>query len=345
MSHHHSHHLAHSLSRVQNRRPSYTIRTKSASNSSDDQHQQQAEIPTRMCKEPLPSRRNASGHIAPSAAGLLGLISGDSGRDFEGLGGWRSSSRYPHHHLSGTTSPSPNGLLVRDANDNDSDGEDEDERAWLSINQRLELPSQPLTLRSNSSTSELVDPSSPAIWRPRRSSQEQPQHPQHGGGRHRHHHRSATTSSLQVSKLSTSSLFLSLSSRPDPGVVAPTHSEPRGGLRGFSPSSSTIKQLPSSVTETLSAATAAADDTRPPLMDGHSSSSAVIDGPPSGSGGAGYFAARPASRASSSGSLTPVEGRWSPRPPGKSMAHYSTGLRYRRRSISGPNSGVQFLQP
>ncbi|RAH83587.1 hypothetical protein BO86DRAFT_387851 [Aspergillus japonicus CBS 114.51] len=355
--HHHSHHLAHSLARAQStKRPNHATRTNSASTSSDDQ--QDNNIPsTRLCKEP--SQRN--GHVpasaAAAAAGLLGLISGDSGRDFEGLGGWRSppppppppsTSRY--HHLSGTHSltTTPNGLLRDDNNNINNDTDGEDERAWLSINRRLELPSQPLTLRSNSSTSELVEPS---FWRPRRPSQEQhPPPPSHqGGGRHRHHHRSATTSSLQVSKLSTRSLFLSLSSRPEPGVAAAAAAappEPPRGLRALSPSSSSIHQLPSFPETALSA------DSHP--------SSAVLDVPAGpgggggsgsgGGGGGGYFAARPtaASRASpnSSGTVTPVEGgQRSPWPPGKSMVHYSTGLRYRRRSISGPNSGVHFLQP
>ncbi|OJK02763.1 hypothetical protein ASPACDRAFT_113035 [Aspergillus aculeatus ATCC 16872] len=347
---HHSHHLAHSLAHTQSKkRPNHATRTNSASTSSDDQQDNNIP-PTRLCKEP--SQRN--GHAPAStaaAAGLLGLISGDSGRDFEGLGGWRtppppSTSRY--HHISGTHSPTttPNGLLGDDThtNTNRSDDPDgEDERAWLSINQRLELPSQPLTLRSNSSTSELVEPSSSSssFWRQRRPSQEQHPPPPHHGGRHRrHHHRSATTSSLQVSKLSTSSLFLSLSSRPEPGVAAAAQPEAPRGLRALSPSSSsTIHQLPFFPETALSA--------------GSHSSSAVLDatpGPGGGGSGGGYFVARPnaASRASSnsSGTVTPVEGgQRSPRPPGKSMVHYSTGLRYRRRSISGPNTGVQFLQP
>ncbi|RAH49087.1 uncharacterized protein BO95DRAFT_439803 [Aspergillus brunneoviolaceus CBS 621.78] len=350
---HHSHHLAHSLARAQsNKRPNHATRTNSASTSSDDQ--QDSNIPpTHLCKEP--SQRNGHAPASTAAAtGLLGLISGDSGRDFEGLGGWRSpppppsTSRY--HHIAGTHSPTttPNGFLGDDThtNTNRSDDPDgEDERAWLSINQRLELPSQPLTLRSNSSTSELVElsSSSSSFWRQRRPSQEQHPPPPHHGGRHRrHHHRSATTSSLQVSKLSTSSLFLSLSSRPEPSVAAAAaaaQSEPPRGLRALSPSSSsTIHQLPSFPETALSA-------------ESHSSS-AVLDAPPGpgGGGGGGYFVARPtaASKASSnsSGTVTPVEGgQRSPRPPGKSMVHYSTGLRYRRRSISGPNSGVQFLQP
>ncbi|PYH79932.1 hypothetical protein BO82DRAFT_355928 [Aspergillus uvarum CBS 121591] len=349
--HHHSHHLARSLARAQNtKRPNHATRTNSASTSSDDQQDYNIS-PARLCKEP--SQRN--GHVpasaAAAAAGLLGLISGDSGRDFEGLGGWRSPPPPPpststYHHLSGTHSPTttPNGLLRDDNSHNRNDDTDgEDERAWLSINQRLELPSQPLTLRSNSSTSELVEPS---FWRPRRPSQEQhpPPPTHHGGDRHRHHHRSATTSSLQVSKLSTSSLFLSLSSRPEPGIAAAAAAaaappEPPRGLRALSPFSSSIHQPPSFPETALSA--------------GSHPSSAVLDapaGPGGGGGSGGYFAARPtaASRASpnSSGTVTPVEGgQRSPRPPGKSMVHYSTGLRYRRRSISGPNSGVQFLQP
>ncbi|RAL09853.1 uncharacterized protein BO97DRAFT_155456 [Aspergillus homomorphus CBS 101889] len=346
ISQHHSHHLAHSLSRAQNKRPSYVTRTNSASTSTSSD-QQGGGSPTRIQRESNGHGHPGAHHLPSPAPGLLSLISGDSGRDFEGLGGWRSPSSTARYagHLSGTASPSPNGTIREDSNNNNNNdcGEDDtdgdDERAWLSINQRLELPSQPLTLRSNSScTSELFDPSSsPIFWRQRRPSQEYPH-----AHRQRHHHRSATTSSLQASKPSTSSLSLSLSSRPDPGST-----EPRSLRAALSPSSS-IQQLPPTFTEPVPGDGAA----RTPMtvMNGHSSgasaASAVVDGPPGGGGGGGgYFNAKPVSRASSSASTTPnLEGGQSPRPPGKSMVHYTTGLRYRRRSISGPNSGIQFLR-
>ncbi|KUL88409.1 hypothetical protein ZTR_05394 [Talaromyces verruculosus] len=76
--------------------------------------------------------------IHPPHEALSSFISGNAGRDFEGVGGWRTPlPRKIHHQTSSASSMSYNNssedeLLL----DND------DDEAWLSINKRLELPSR-----------------------------------------------------------------------------------------------------------------------------------------------------------------------------------------------------------
>jgi len=99
----------------------------------------------------------------PSREAFLSLVSDDYERDFEGVGGWRPFPVLPHNRKRTTLSPSPSSASL---------GEEETEdRAWLSINGRLELPSQsfPLTLSGVGSETERCS---------------------------RHHRRSVTTSSL-----------------------------------------------------------------------------------------------------------------------------------------------------
>ncbi|KAL4997322.1 hypothetical protein BDV10DRAFT_93681 [Aspergillus recurvatus] len=78
-----------------------------------------------------------------NSSGFFSLINGDEDRDFEGLGGWRCPPSYTKSpgYRSGHTTPS--------SSKSNSVSDEIDDIAWLSINSRLELPSQtfPLMLR------------------------------------------------------------------------------------------------------------------------------------------------------------------------------------------------------
>ncbi|KAL7659898.1 hypothetical protein ACMYSQ_002790 [Aspergillus niger] len=269
-------------------------------------------------------RKDEPANNAPSA--LLTLISGDEGRDFEGLGGWRcattataaaatttTTARYPAHHLlSDTASPSPNITTS-----------EYDERAWLSINERLELPSQPLLSIRNNSNSSNNEALESLPWRHRQMASTSPPP---GGSNNlirspRHHHRSATTSLLSTSLSPRSSL-------PD---AVPHHGLDHPQRRATSP---LLSQQQNS-TNTLFC-------TPSPTGKFPGASIPRVSSPTEGSGG--YFSLRPGSTSSTSGSTTPGEERRSPRPSAKSMVHYPAGVRYRRRSMSGPNSGVKLTK-
>lgn len=135
---------------------------------------------------------------------FLGFISGDEGRDFEDLGGWRymapSKSR---ENRDGSVSP------TSDPNASDNSTE---ERAWLSINERLELPSHSLTLgdRTTSEPSNLFLSATTAS--PTRIRQK------------RHHRRSRTTSMLFPR--AGGGLSLALSNRPDTPSARSTPATP-----------------------------------------------------------------------------------------------------------------------
>ncbi|KAL6231608.1 hypothetical protein BDW75DRAFT_219691 [Aspergillus navahoensis] len=79
------------------------------------------------------------------SSGFFSLISGDEGRDFEGLGGWRCPPSYTKSpgYRSGHTTPS--------SSKSNSVSDEIDDIAWLSMNSRLELPSQPFPLMSRHS--------------------------------------------------------------------------------------------------------------------------------------------------------------------------------------------------
>ncbi|GES61564.1 alpha/beta hydrolase [Aspergillus terreus] len=249
-----------------------------------------------------------------------GFISGDEGRDFEGLGGWRCGPSVASRLHGANTHPSrasSTSSRSRPANDTvdeaaaDDDEDDPDERAWLSINRRLALPSQPLSHRnSGADLGEHILP-----WRHRQmvaspsAGRESPTR--------RHHNRSATTSML-----------VSLARRERPlspsGVSLSTTPALSPSSRAISPRSHS--QAPSPVTV--------------PTIDSQ------ISSPPADRSG-GYFAARPggSSAASSATSLedtTPMEERRPSRAAGRSVAHYPAGVRYRRRSLSGPNPAGLF---
>lgn len=140
---------------------------------------------------------------------FMGFVSGDEGRDFEDIGGWRylaPSTSQPN--LDGSMSPSS------DPNANTSDNTEE--RAWLSINQRLELPSHLLTLGDRT----ISDPSNWLF-----STVSSPTQPH----QRRHHKRSHTTSMLFPSSRSGGGLSRALSTRPDTPSTRSTPSTP--GLR------------------------------------------------------------------------------------------------------------------
>ncbi|KAL4985558.1 hypothetical protein BDW68DRAFT_164861 [Aspergillus falconensis] len=191
-------------------------------------------LPTMSMNQDFPSHlegrhRNSSTSNTHhrNSSGFSSLINGDEDRDFEGLGGWRCPPSYTKTpgYRSGHTTPS--------SSKSNSVSDEIDDIAWLSMNSRLELPSQsfPLMLRhsnhSNSaSTHNLVhaaygsggscgDPSiSPGSqpylpWRTRSrknslagipstvSAVTDPKWSKNKGQK-RHHRRSATTSALSV---------------------------------------------------------------------------------------------------------------------------------------------------
>ncbi|RHZ59414.1 uncharacterized protein CDV56_108006 [Aspergillus thermomutatus] len=253
-------------------------------------------------------RRNG---LATPPSALLTLVSGDEGRDFEGVGGWRCPpSARSQGHLSRSASSSSK----------DSISDEADERAWLSINDRLELPSQPFPLRNHPETADILP------WRHRQAASRSPD-----GRRQRHHHRSATTSlipsqtrqaptSPSVSRSNRSEFHLPAGSEVRPGGISP---RPRSQDASSLSTYSNFFRAMVSVPQTHS----------------HLHPLSSSEGP------GGYFAFRPGNGANSSGSATtttgtttPVEDRTTPRSMGRFMAHYPTGVRYRRRSVSGLNS-------
>ncbi|RHZ63383.1 hypothetical protein CDV55_103815 [Aspergillus turcosus] len=260
-------------------------------------------------------RRN--GLTTPPSA-LLTLISGDEGRDFEGVGGWRCPpSARSQGHLSRSASSSSK----------DSISDEADERAWLSINDRLELPSQPFPLRNHPETADTLP------WRHRQAASRSPDRV-----RQRHHHRSATTSLIpSQTRRAPTSPSVSRSNRSE--FHLPAASGVRSG--GISPRPQSQDALSLSTYSDFFRAMASAPQTHSQL---HLLSSSE--------GAGGYFAFRPGngpnsggSAATTTGTTTPVEDRTTPRSMGRFTAHYPTGVRYRRRSVSGPNLASQLSSP
>ncbi|KAE8145129.1 hypothetical protein BDV25DRAFT_77006 [Aspergillus avenaceus] len=243
----------------------------------------------------------------PSLRGFLSLISGDERRDFEGVGGWRcwaSSSRlYGHHSLS--ISSSSSGSVSEEA----------DERAWLSINNRLELPSQPFPMRNSHEVPEHSQPWTHQQVIPGSS----------GDSRSPHHRRSATTSILSSLNARTSNLA---------PLPPPARTEPH-----------TLGNRPSTVS--LRSSSQQSVNGLVPAITGSPRSSSYAFSPSDPSGG--YFISQPSSGTSSgtsSGATTPgkataFEEMASPRAMNISMSQYLAGMKYRRRSMSGPNSGAR----
>ncbi|KAJ5678822.1 hypothetical protein N7462_007066 [Penicillium macrosclerotiorum] len=181
------------------------------------------------------ARSMVEAHHLPTTP-FMGLpISGDERRDFEGVGGWRSypdpsrASRPRTSHSfqekplsSDASSPAPSATGIADVNVD----VDADERAWLSLNDRLELPSQVITFGIGSSMSSAVNsPTGMDFFRANSHTavpnSSRLHHSRHSG-RNRHHHRSHTTSALTASDNRTGSgLSLAFSTRPDPTVSPP----------------------------------------------------------------------------------------------------------------------------
>lgn len=209
---------------------------------------------------------------------LLGFISGDEGRDFEDMGGWRHSRYKPASQSPAATDPSPGDEEV----ELESDSPDSDDRAWLSINERLSLPSQVVAQHSPREIHALSTPSAG-----------------------RHHKRSSTTSMLTSSTRFGSGLVLALSNRNRPLDT------PGSASASASPDEWRTSGSPSAGRRT------------------------ARDG--------GYFALRPQSSSAGWGHGTlGSTAATSPRAPGENspgldrfMAHYSVGVRHRRRSTSG----------
>ncbi|KAI9043288.1 uncharacterized protein KD926_003818 [Aspergillus affinis] len=277
----HSNPLAYRQSFTGQSRPD-SLRRRQSSNSSEGRgEQERALIGSDGAHQPY-----------PSTTAFLGLTSGDAGRDFEGVGGWRTqvSSMGLRGYLSGSASPSPN----------DSVSDEADERAWLSINERLQLPTQSLTLEHSYDS-----PEHAFLWGCRQRAPAVA-----GVHRDRHHHRSATTSMI-----------------PSPGPRG-SHSSMSSSYR-LAPNRSKTSLSPHPLRRRMSHDIS--PTTNPPRMntqsfDGHEGYFAFRRG----SAGS--------SRSTTSGSSTPMDEQMIQRAAGGSMAHHSVGVKH-RKSLPGPNSG------
>ncbi|CAG8414801.1 unnamed protein product [Penicillium salamii] len=303
------------------------------------------------------ARSMIEAHLSPSTP--YGFpISGDERRDFEGVGGWRS---YPSKARSSNEKPA---WTSSSSSISDVDPTvDADERAWLSLNNRLELPSQLITLSTSTyGGSTLNSPLGENESRNGRNFQSllEAADPASNGLGSRHHHRSLTTSSLTTSDRRTGmGLSLALSTRADnapnsrehisvssstprlpppfmtPQPFAPSHSQPRAA-RGSQNGAQFSNSYLSSSGEL-----------------GHSfgsNSSGSFDR------GGGYFSLRrPGSSGSHvSGMVSPIASGYTTPGVGMSteerdaaslastrlMAHYPTSPRHRRQSVSGTARGV-----
>jgi len=89
------------------------------------------------------------GHRAPlpSPSAFQSFTTGSLDRDFEGVGGWHDLSAAAHYRRSRTSRSSSSSS----SNNNALCDEDTDDKVWLSMNQRLELPS--LSRRRSSGSS------------------------------------------------------------------------------------------------------------------------------------------------------------------------------------------------
>ncbi|KAJ9374459.1 hypothetical protein DTO282F9_1395 [Paecilomyces variotii] len=219
--------------------------------------------------------------------GFLGLTTGDANRDFEGLGGWRSL-------------PSTEG--------SQSINDDPDERAWLSINNRLELPSRLPSIESSASDTKDISA--------------------------KHHKRSATTSALTNdggASATGSSLKVRNASNSTSSVdLRPQFSSPNLVPEGLGASASR---------------TSLTSQTSFPKPNMSKSRSRLTSSPEFHSGD-GYFALRrPRSNSKPSSNMG---GNTTPRTPderasmniGFSISHYPTSPgRRRRTSLAGGGSG------
>lgn len=331
---------------------------------------------TRHRKNPY-ARSMIEAHHLPSTP-FLGLpVSGDERRDFEGVGGWRSyrnpstiSRRRTSHSAHEKTFGSPSSSSAQSiSGDVELDGDvDADELAWLSMNNRLELPSQVVTLGAGTHSTSLVNNLSnldildtrngsttqalAASTSPRNRHTNTQQRPGQ-----RHHHRSHTTSALATEYRTGGGLSIALSARPDHTARALSPSAwriaPFMTQQPYSPMQirSSTRLLPvSNASHSNNYLSSSADAASSGFL-GSSRGSF-------GSGGGGYFTVqRPGNGGhymppvsaldtpSGSGSTTPGTGVSNEDRDGtmgftRLMAHYPTSVRHRRRSIAGPHSRV-----
>ncbi|KAJ5308871.1 hypothetical protein PENANT_c013G03696 [Penicillium antarcticum] len=303
-------------------------------------------------------------------------VCGDEGRDFEGVGGWRSympSKARSTHSLyekgaSKAASSASSSATQSRSGEGDPDADiDADERAWLSLNNRLELPSQLVTLGFTGYSATTLnspthfDDSSNGRYHFRTFSPDGNSHSPQFDGHHnapRNHHRSLTTSSLTTSDRRTGTgLSLALLTRPD---TTASHSREYGyGMSSSTPrlSAPSMTPQPYSPFNTQSRNLSRGLPTNAaPYTSSYLSSS--VDGGhsfgsnSSGGGGGGYFSLRrPSSPGnhtlspSASGYTTPGVGistdeRDASLGFARLMAHYPTSPRHRRQSASGSNSRI-----
>lgn len=297
------------------------------------------------------TRSMAPAHNLPTTP-FTGLpISGDERRDFEGVGGWRSyfDASKPHGSHAGHEEPLSSTSSSSAASVTGGIDINADERAWLSLNHRLELPSQVVTLGPTAQS----NPNSPNIPRsegyvhahgPATSSRlYQAQRPGP-----RHHQRSHTTSCLPTSNRGVGAgLSLALSTRPDhtsTHLLSPSASRlahfvtPQPYLH--------VQTRPHMRTPPVSSAFSSFEAGWASGTLGSSSSGSTGDG----GGGGGYFALQRSGphyvpslsgTPGASGYTSPGNGILGERRDNSSaqltrlMAHYPTSVRHRRRSVSG----------
>ncbi|KAG0153212.1 hypothetical protein PDIDSM_5062 [Penicillium digitatum] len=327
------------------------------------------------------ARSMIEAHHLTTPTSVYGLpIGGDERRDFEGVGGWRSyrssktNSSHKTHEKAINSTPSSSTHSTGGDIDPDADI-DAEERAWLSLNNRLELPSQLVTLSTSiHSGSSLTSPES-ADWHSSRnlqslkgamSSQSIYKEKQLDGSKH--HHRSLTTSTLTTSDRRTGVGLSALLTRPDNAAV---HSGEHD--QSMLPSTARLTdplitpqpyaRLDSNSKAQLRARPRAFPASGAPFTSSYLSSfgdgvshsfGSNSRGGAFANGGGGYFSLRrPGSSGShilsekvspsASGYTTPAVDLSTEGPDASSvrlarlMAHYPTGPRHRRQSISGPN--------
>ena len=298
------------------------------------------------------ARSMIEAHHLSTPTPICGLpISGDERRDFESVGGWRSyrASKPRSSHTPNGATTSTSSSSIHSTGDIDEDADiDADERAWLSLNNRLELPSQLVMLCTSVHGENTLNCHETADWRNGRSNIQSPTearaYPDQQQNGSRNHHRSLTTSSLTTSDRRTGTgLSLALSNRPDTAVVNSRELSSTARLAApFMTPQPYVRLDSNSYSQSGDAL-------------GHSFGSNSSGGSFGNGGGGGYFSLR---RPGSSGSHI-HSGRASPSASGyttpgiglsteerdapsvglaRLMAHYPTSPRHRRQSISGSNS-------
>ncbi|KAJ5246074.1 hypothetical protein N7468_001057 [Penicillium chermesinum] len=298
----------------------------------------------------------------------MGLpVSGDEWRDFEGVGGWRSyhdgrgqfssrrSSQAGQEKPLSPASTSSTQSIIDRRNDPDIDSDDRD---WLSLNHRLELPSQIFTLgsfaNSPTQTADTLQSRRANFHLNIRTSANSSN--MHQDIKHKHHHRSQTTSALpHPNSRTTAGLSLALSKRP--GISSPPSRE----LDDFTaPSTSRFAPFmtpqlharPSSSARARAFPMTSAQDAHlsNSLEDFRHNTGLSSSATSSATGSGGYFALQlpgfsqnylasptPSGYTTPGGGLSSEDRDTSPSW-ARLIAHYPMSVRHRRRSISGPQA-------